>query len=78
MEDKIYNHKSKSIGRFIVLSHSGDYSLIQRLGNFKDKYIIAYKLNLKGEIEWNYGKYYSNLQDAVNDFFNEYSIGEKI
>ena len=51
MENKIYNHKSKSIGRFMVLAHSGDYSLIQRLGKITEKYIIAYKLKLEGEIE---------------------------
>ena len=72
MEDKIYNHKSKSIGCFIVLAHSGDYSLILRLDKITEKYIIAYKLKLEGEIEWAYGIYYSDLQNAVNDFYNEY------
>lgn len=73
MENKIYTHRSKSIGRFMVLAHSGKYSLIQRLGNFTEKYIIVHKLNLEGEIEWEYGIYYLNLQNAVNDFYNKYS-----
>ena len=72
MEDKIYTHKSRAIGRFMVLAHSGDYSLIQRLSNTPEKYIIAYKLKLEGEIEWAYGMYYSDLQNVVNDFYNEY------
>ena len=72
MEDKIYTHKSRAIGRFMVLAHSGDYSLIQRLSNTPEKYIIAYKLKLEGEIEWAYGTYYSDLQNAVNDFYNGY------
>ena len=37
MEDKIYKHKSRAIGRFMVLAHCGDYSLIQRLGNTSEK-----------------------------------------
>ncbi len=72
MEDKIYAHKSKSIGRFMVLAHSGDYSLIQILGKATEKYVIVYNLKLDGEIEWAYGTYYSDLQNAVNDFYNEY------
>lgn len=72
MEDKIYTHKSKSIGRFMVLVHSEDYSLIQILGKTTERYVIVYKLNLEGEIGWAYGIYYSDLQNAVNDFYNEY------
>ncbi len=72
MENKIYNHKSKSIGRFIILKQHKDFAIIQRLGDFKEKYIIVNKLKLDEPIEWNYGSYYSNLQNAVNDFYNNY------
>lgn len=72
MENKIYTHKSKAIGRFMVLAHSGEYSLIQRLSKVTEKYVIAYKLKLTTEIEWTYGMYYSDLQNAVNDFYNKY------
>ena len=56
----------------MVLAHSGDYSLIQILGKTTEKYVIVYNLKLEGEIEWAYGTYYSDLQNAVNDFYNEY------
>ena len=72
MEDKIYTHKSKSIGRFMVLAHSEDYSLIRILGKTTERYAIVYKLKLDGEIEWANGIYYSDLQNTVDDFYNEY------
>ena len=41
----------------MVLAHSGEYSLIQRLSKVTEKYVIAYKLKLTTEIEWAYGMY---------------------
>ncbi len=64
--DNMY-FKTKSLGNLRILSLIDNYALIEKMYDTPEKYIIASGFDMKSK-SWNFGSYYENFREALEDF----------
>lgn len=65
-ENSMY-FNTKALGNLKILALIDNYALIEKMYDTPEKYIIASGFDIKTKT-WNFGSYYSNFKDVVEDF----------